>query len=81
MDDGIAFTDSIEEFFILLADVRYVLKAFYIKDEDSFSASEEALLESYEEYLDYESRYNTFAGLANGTNAEILNYVDVLAGF
>ena len=81
MDDGIAFTDSLEDFFILLADVRYVLKAFYIKDEDSFSASEEALLESYEEYLDYESRYNTFAGLANGTNAEILNYVDVLAGF
>jgi hypothetical protein len=81
MDDGIAFTDSLEEFFILLADVKYVLKAFYIKDEDSFSASEEALLESYEEYLDYESRYNTFAGLVNGTNKEVLNYVDVLAGF
>ena len=81
MDDGIAFTDSLEEFFILLADVRYVLKAFYIRDEDSFSASEESLLESYEEYLDYESRYDTFAGLVNGTNDEILNYVDVLAGF
>ena len=81
MDDGIAFTDSLEEFFILLADVKYVLKAFYIKDEDSFSASEESLLESYEEYLDYESRYNTFAGLVKGTNTEIRNYVNVLAGF
>ncbi len=81
MDDGIAFTDSLEDFYILLADVKYVLKAFYIKDEYSFTASEEELLESYEEYLDYESRYNTFAGLVNGTNAEILEYVDVLAGF
>ena len=81
MDDGIAFTDSLEAFYILLADVKYVLKAFYIKDEDSFSASEESLLESYEEYLDYESRYNTFAGLVNGTNDEILKYVNVLAGF
>ena len=81
MDDGIAFTDSLEEFYILLADVKYVLKAFYIKDEDSFSASEESLLESYEEYLDYESRYNTFSGLVKKTNGEILNYVDVLAGF
>ena len=81
MDDGIAFTDSLDEFYTLLADVKYVLKAFYIRDEDSFSASEEALLESYEEYLDYESRYNTFAGLVNGTNDELLDYVDVLAGF
>jgi hypothetical protein len=81
MDDGIAFTDFIEEFYILLADVKYVLKAFYIKDEDSFSANEEDLLASYEQYLDYESRYDTFAGLVNGTNAEILYYADVLAGF
>ena len=81
MDDGIAFTDFINEFYILLADVKYVLKAFYIKDEDSFSANEEDLLASYEQYLDYESRYDTFAGLVNGTNAEILYYADVLAGF
>ena len=81
MDDGIAFTDFIVDFYILLADVKYVLKAFYIRDENSFSASEEDLLEAYEEYLDYESRYNTFAGLANKTNKEMLDYVDVLAGF
>ncbi len=81
MDDGVAFTSYLEDFYILLADVKYVLKAFYIKDEDSFSANEEALLESYEEYLDYEARYNTFAGLVGNTNAEILSYVDVLAGF
>ncbi len=80
MDDGIAFTTYLNEFYILLSDVKYVLKAFYIRDEYSFAANEEALLASYEEYIDYESRYNTFAGLVNGTNEELLDCFDLFAG-
>ena len=80
MDDGIAFTTYLEEFYTLLADVKYIIKAFYIKDENSFTAKEEALLESYEEYLDYEARYNTFADLISGTNEELLDLVDLFAG-
>lgn len=79
MDDGIAFTTYLEEFYTLLADVKYIIKAFYI-NENSFNAKEEALLESYEEYLDYEKRYNTFADLISGTNEELLDLVDLFAG-
>lgn len=80
MDDGIAFTTYLKEFYILLADVKYIIKEFRIKDEESFDAKEEALLEAYEEYLDYESRYNTFVDLVNGTNEELLDCVDLFAG-